>query len=737
MKADLHEKAGAPDVAKMGKDFERSLAEGGSFWRRAELNYRTRYCVWAGQSEDGRRWRAKDGKSTVFPWPGASDARVNLIDKYIKKDKAFLVTLWRRMKIRAEGVEGNDLEFGTRLTQVLRWMKYTQMTEALREVRLLADCMLHRGTAFLGVFWCRERQLGYEEIDLETLVNMAQSAMMEAQMGGGEFLTGGNGGNGGGGFGEAVMELPQMILDGADREAVKVLEVLYPDTKDWGRAIRELRETGRTRVVRPYNLKDRPTIWAGAPQEDILTPPEMTTDLHEARYLQRRELVTETTLRGRMQGYGYDKGWVNEVVKTQRGRITGGAGRQLHAQRNRILGRRDEDASELFELVHDYRRLGDANGVPGIYYTCFAPGLLDRRKSGSAYAYHDLLSYDHGEYPFVLFEQETIGRRIGEARGYGEVGSTWQQQVKTEWDSRIDRASIATLPPSYHPPGEPPEAWGPGVKIPTMRPEEYGFMKIPQYDPGSKEVQETVEAFADDYFGQRLTEDGDQALMGMMRQCMGDDWMGAWQLADTQVLQLMQQFLPEEFYYRVVGSGKAKPIHGSREEIQGKFDLRITYNVEELDPEKRKERMELVELLLNMDTTGRVDRDEVLSVVAEVIDPNLGERILRPAEEATRLEIEDEQNVFARMFAGVDVDIKPGQNYGLRLRVLNNILQTNVVGQKRYMGDEQFRGLIDKRIKQLGFQVEQGQNAQIGRFYGTKPSEQTRMMEGAAQRPEG
>ena len=81
-----------------------------------------------------------------------------------------------------------------------------------------------------------------------------------------------------------------------------------------------------------------------------------------------------------------------------------------------------------------------------------------------------------------MFERETRGRLLDDSRGYGEIAATWQQQIKTEWDSRIDLASIATLPPSYYPPGAPPDSWGPGVGIPTDRPDDYGFMRLKAMD---------------------------------------------------------------------------------------------------------------------------------------------------------------------------------------------------------------------------------------------------------------
>jgi len=105
----------------------------------------------------------------------------------------------------------------------------------------------------------------------------------------------------------------------------------------------------------------------------------------------------------------------------------------------------------------------------------------------------------------------------------------------------------------------------------------------------------------------------------------------------------------------------------------------------------------------------------VLNVLFELADPNLGERLLRPAESASQAEVDDERTVFAKISSGLDEDVKPGQAFALRLQTLQQIMQDPVKLQ-RYQQDEEFRTLVDNRMKRLQHQVQQfGQNAQIGR----------------------
>jgi hypothetical protein len=674
-----------------------------SIFNRQRLNYEARYCVWPHQSRDGKKWSAALGQKP-FPWPGASDARVGLVDKYINEDVAFLMVVADRMRVLVNGTESNDAAFAHRATNLLRWIKQTQMIELPRERRLGANYLLENGACVFGVFWERQVQLAYQELDLEDLSAIALELQAAAQQG--QEL---------GPEEELIVRLPMLIQDPTlEAQAVDALKVAFPTVRParLRAALRELRETGSTRLPRPQVFKNRPCVVALRPNEEVFIPPD-TTDMQTTRGVYRRELLSESQLVEREHSHGWDGKWIKEMLRTQRGNVT----LDIEAQYNRGALRSTTVTSSgllttkhLFEVVHAYRRLHDADGVPGIYYTCFNPRVTTGK------AYHGLLDYDHGELPFIHIERESRSRLLDDARGYGEVAFTWQQQIKTQWDARVDRASLATLPPSYYPSGLAPDKWGPGVQIPTINREDYGFLDIPKYDPGSQEVEESVRRFADEYFG-RPVDEQNAVQAQIMRQDLSNNWMNGLARVDTHIFKLCQQFLPEEIYFRVVGSSQPKPLKATKEEIQGSFDVSVGFNVADLDNEVVTAKLGLIEKALMMDTTGRVDRNQALDVIFELIDPDIGERILRPALDASQAEIEDEQTVFAKLMAGVDVDVKPeGQAYDLRLKVLENIFATNPKAQEAYQRDDRVREVTEKRVKQLQFQMQQRENAIIGRL---------------------
>jgi hypothetical protein len=699
-----------PDMPRLLEDFRYAVDQrDSSIFARQRLNYNTRYCLWNYQSEDGRKWIAPKGEDP-FPWPGASDSRVRLMELYVNQDVAVGMVAWRRMRTVVSGTELGDAAHANRLTQVLRWMKYTQMKEAADEHEFLLNTLYERGTALMKVCWCREYQLGYDTVDLETLAGFAMQTQAAGEAGV-ELST----------QDENLIELPRLVLDVTrEKQAVAGLQVLYPDVRRerLAQLVRDIRTNGTGQLARPYESKNRPVLRALVPNEDVFIAPE-ASDINQSP-IHERELLTETQLRERERSHDWDPEFIEEMLKTQRGRTSlDFAGRNNYSRPagggNGFLAQ-PLKMERLFEIVHSYRRLADEDGVPGIYYTCFSPGLPGQ------YALHSLLPYDHGEMPFIHAATEKRSRLLDEARGYGEVGSTWQSQIKTEWDSRIDRAAIATLPPSHYPPGEAPDAWGPGVQIPTNRPDDYGFLSAPKYDVGSREVEESVRDFADQYFGRRV--DGrDNTDADAQRQHRLNRFLAACGNIDCQTLQLMQQFMPDEFYYRIVGDAKGKPIHASREEIQGKFDVAVSFDLSLLDPVLRKEKLEAMERGIQLDANGRTDRDEAMTLYWEIVDPSMGERLLRAPQDAAQAEIDDEDAVFAKIFAGLNVDIRPGQAYQLRAQRLQNIMQTNPLAQLRYARDGQFKAAVERRMEQLQFQLQQQQNAVTGRFLGTQTKE--------------
>ena len=102
---------------------------------------------------------------------------------------------------------------------------------------------------------------------------------------------------------------------------------------------------------------------------------------------------------------------------------------------------------------------------------------------------------------------------------------------------------------------------------------------------------------------------------------------------------------------------------------------------------------------------------------------------------AQQAEVEDEQLQFTKIAAGTEPPLKEGgQNVQLRAQTLQGIIQSNPAIQQRLQQDQIFAAMIEARMKAFEFQMQQQQNAQIGRV-GSQPGLQkvAEQMQGAPQ----
>jgi hypothetical protein len=54
------------DITKILYEIDQADADGSQYVQRKLRNWNTRFCIWPGQSEDGRKWSGAQGKQ---PWP--------------------------------------------------------------------------------------------------------------------------------------------------------------------------------------------------------------------------------------------------------------------------------------------------------------------------------------------------------------------------------------------------------------------------------------------------------------------------------------------------------------------------------------------------------------------------------------------------------------------------------------------------------------------------------------------
>ena len=448
-----------------------------------------------------------------------------------------------------------------------------------------------------------------------------------------------------------------------------------------------------------------------------------------------RSLLSPEAAREKVISEGWDKDYVEDAIEHCIGAAemtpqftTGNVDTRFGTER---LGVSSSDIpAGLIEFVYAYERLSDEDGVPGIYCTVFCPSLhlANDQEAEEQYAKHELLGYRDGEYPFVEFPIEKLSRFLLDTRGQPEVLRGDQDAIKTEVDARRDNASLSTCPPVTHPVGREPGRIGPGAMVSERRPGEYGYMAVPPAPQASVEIQGNIEARTRKYAGRPTAEDTTNEWQVKQQKQIAYGWLNKWQIVFRKVFTLHMQYGPDEEFYRVIGQQSDKPSKFNKADFNGKYDLYLAYDVLNNDPEMWQAKIKAMgEVAAQFDRNGQVDYSKLLQKAFDMIDPILAEDVLVPQEMAAQKEVTETQGDISRMWAGVDLDApQTGINPELRLQVIKNWMtgvpdNPAVDVQARVMADESLRKRIERYSQQLQFQLDQRENAQIGRI-GTTPA---------------
>lgn len=124
--------------------------------------------------------------------------------------------------------------------------------------------------------------------------------------------------------------------------------------------------------------------------------------------------------------------------------------------------------------------------------------------------------------------------------------------------------------------------------------------------------------------------------------------------------------------------------------------------------------------LLQFDRNGRINVDRMLEMMAAAVNPLLADSVLQPAQEAQQQIVRQVTDDLSKIYAGIETGARPN-GAQVAMQVIQQYVQQPDVSQ-RMQTDEAFAARLQKYIQQYQFQMQQMQNAQIGRI-GTAPAQ--------------
>ncbi len=693
------------------KDDLRDIASeiGSNVLSERSTNSETRFCQWAGQSDDGRKRKNSLGRE-AFPFEGASDTRVRLADKVINEHVQEYLTAATRAVPRVMGTDSTDEGFAARITMLVKWLIKSQWgPDYLTELELLSQWMEGDTPAVsvLGVFWRQELAVENREVTRETIMAdflrmMEPAGMDEASVD------------------AALADLQMMLMSAARMDEVSgVLEALYPNLA--GRrartAAKRLIDTGSVDVPVPYVRRNIPELQALRLYEDLFFRSNVS-DLATAPRIYLRRWLTRAEVREWAVRDEWDAAFVEELLGAdgERGKEaqSGLEDTALQVEEVTRASGTIEPRKGLYEVLWCYSRGVLKDGTIGIFCRVFS-GLC-----GVPATERRLCDDNTGRYPFVAFARERLTRRLIDSRSVSELVMTQQNSLKLVADSVEDHVQVLTNPPVIKPRGSPRYqlCLSPFGEIEANPRDNVRFMDRPPYPVAAEKHRDYVQWEVDDYFGRenKLVPDTRSVLA---RQKRINGFLACLSEALQVAVQLCQRYMSDEDVQRVAGTTWASR---STKEIQGRFDLHLSFDVRDLDAEYLVKKGEMVmKYARPLDSKGTVPWESYVRNMLEAIDPNWAD--IMPPPDAVSAQVQrDEQQAYMMILTGIEPAM-PEKIDAPQLR-LNVIAEAH---RPRMQNPQAFppispvsQAMLQNRVKYLEQQASQEQNAVIGRV-GAKP----------------
>lgn len=720
-----------------------------SIWRqRCDLAEDTSWCLWSGQTDDGKKHRAEGDDEDPFPWEGASDTRMRLVEEKLREADKVCNAGFRRGRWDVIGRETTDAAWGRKMAVVLKWLVGTKMRpEFNRERNLAIDWRNRYGVSVSQVEWETGSELVMRDLDLGDLAQLfglgpALEVVAQSGMSLPQFLA----------YIEQEGALPEqqdayialrnaldlIMNEEREKEFLDTLRIVFPSVKPriLKQSVRELRTQGATRLPVPEPTISKPCRRALLPGRHIFFPAD-TRSLDSARWVAVREWISLADLEAKASHADDDLRWNEAFVEELKKHKGVSSTTKLDSQRNKSTrwtrGSKAtfesgvEDTEDLYEVFHVYYRAVDDYGIPGLYKTVISLAVMGesdnpRGRTDKYFGWHGLMPYAHGRMPFIEHVFFRDSEKLLENVGIPYLLYTYQNEVKEQRDNWINAANISVLPPlrAHVRDSGRQLRFGPGRPVYESVRGSLEFMPPPNSRVDfTISAEKAITKSAARLVGS-MDDDIPAPLISLHQEDLVTQYLEEEVSVLTQIFQLAQQYLDEALVTRVTGS-MPQPFRVTRDEIQGQFDLEISFDPQEIDGQYAMRKLEMIaKVSRELDPNNVTDRNRLLEIAYGIIDPHLAESIVLDANQASQKELEDEQHNLALILTGQEPPMKEtGENPRLRMQVMQAARQNPSI-VNTLQQDPIKAQIFENRMKHLGFMLQQQQNANTGRL-GAEP----------------
>ena len=671
-----------PDINELKRDYEADVTELSSYVSQCQDSYNNRNAEWVGKNNQ----LTKSGDD-AFPWDGASDNEVRLIEQCITTYVGLMMNALSRANIRAYATEASDVKQASVISNFLKYMQKSYIKDFVSECETAANNLLEKGMAITYVDWEMKSRTHDEEFNLELIQQVAP-------------------------------ELYELLADeNRDDETIAMMTDMfeYVDVPKAKKALVELRDFGVAKI--PVAKKDvsRPFVETKFSDIDIVIP-SYVTDIQRSPRVHMRAFLTPQEVENCVETKGWDAKVAQDLIDNYRGFDYSGMNQTTYSSMRSSQSRGGStygmsgmvDSKDLIEVIYTYRRLIDEkSNSEGMYLTVWNPRLT------TGYLSNELLSgYD--KYPFVLTRLSNAGKRIYDVNTFGDLLRGPQKQMKTLRDGWSDQMALAVAPPLLHPVGRPPAQMGAGAWIGVRANEKFEYMNVPNTSGAASQLEKYVQQEAMDLIG---LNEGNQ--LSQQRQQF---FINKFLTHCSDILKLAYKaflvFGPDEKFFRVTGYPNEMVIYRSPEDEE--IDVCISFDVQNQDPEMMKAKIQSILELARNSPSNTFNLQAAEQLAANAIDPSIADVIIQPEGQGQEEMVKDVTDDLTKIYAGIPVGARPNGGQ-IAMQVIQEYTQQEDI-QKRMSEDAGFVANIQNYGAQYQQQVVQQQNAEIGRL-GAQPAQ--------------
>lgn len=654
---------------------------------------------WTGKTDD-----LKKSAADAFPHTGASDTEVFTVDMAIQNHVAMCMNALRRSKIMAYPREASDVERSGEVSAFLRYMRDGGIKSFYREMELAASYGAEKGIMITYTGWTEKRRPVLKQYDFEAIQEtLPELDQMAAQ---------------------SEITAMEML---ADEDRVEEVLELFNSVKEWDinekrmrKALKQLREDGVADL--PFISVDSGsfTVKTKAPDSDIILP-VFTMDAQESPRIHMRMLMTGQDVQAAASSDEWDQNWADYMVQNHTGMSASKFQNPNHATSWNVGNGRSSspiytsagEARDFIEVVYTYERLIDKeDGAEGIYLTIWSPDSNGSGEHIPDFAKRTLLS-GRKTYPFVITPLTYEAKTLYDSVTFPELLKAAQKTKKVLRDSYIDETEYAVSPAMFGRPGVDLSQVGPGARMngpSNMKPE--FILKDSNFTPNLN-LDQVITEEANEHVGQSP----DNPLSQQRQQHEINKFLYHAQSVLASEYEVYKLEGPEELFFRVTGTREGTNF--IKDEDEAEMDIQISFNTMHDDPDWLKNTNELIQGVRANDPSGLIDSDKLNMWLLSGVDPMLAEMVTTSSAQGSEKIIKEVRSDISDMAAGFAVS--PSKNAPqARLGVVDEYIaeQQQVEGQGvgTILGtSQQFQQYLMNYREVLSREIEQGQNADIGR----------------------